>query len=211
MIYSEYTEGMTFSGDLESDVGHFLRHHKEHETYEHTACVVREAVRIAERFDADPTLAAQAALLHDISNVIPKSNMLSTAISSSIALLEEEYRYEHIVHQKLSKDMAHQIFGRRDQAVLSAIECHTTLKAGACLLDKVLFVADKISWDPPGEHPYQDHMRAELEMLDLNGAVLVYLNHVWSQRGKLKLVHPWLIAAREELLKEETGDADAAR
>jgi putative nucleotidyltransferase with HDIG domain len=36
------------------------------ETYEHTLTVVKEAVRIARLFDADQTLASQAALLHDV-------------------------------------------------------------------------------------------------------------------------------------------------
>jgi len=65
---------------------------------------------------------------------------------------------------------------------------------------KQLFVSDKISWDLPGDHPYQERMREKLDWLDLDGAVLVYLDHVWGQRDKLKLVHPWLIEAREQLL-----------
>ncbi|SFL55246.1 hypothetical protein SAMN03159341_107101 [Paenibacillus sp. 1_12] len=87
-----------------------------------------------------------------------------------------------------------------DTEVLNAIECHTTLKAGASKLDKILFVADKISWDLPGEHPYQEAMREKIVASDLDGAVLIYLNHVWGQRNQLRLVHPWLLEAREELM-----------
>jgi HD superfamily phosphohydrolase YqeK len=125
--------------------------------------------------------------------------MMSIAENQSIEIMEEELRFPRIIHQKLSKDMANKIFGCTDINVLNAIECHTTLKAGANLLDKVLFVADKISWELPGDHQYQNIMRRKLEFLDLNGAVMVYLNHVWEQRDKLKLVHPWLIEARAEL------------
>ncbi|WP_249861894.1 HD domain-containing protein [Paenibacillus konkukensis] len=158
--------------------------------------------RIATLFGLDPELAAQAAFLHDISNVIPESGMIRMAESSGIDILEEEYRYHRIIHQKLSRDMANKIFACTHVNVLSAIECHTTLKAGSSLLDKVLFVSDKISWELPGEQPFQEKMKEKIDCIDLNGAVLIYLNHVWEQRDKLKLVHPWLIEAREELLAQ---------
>lgn len=198
--YGQFIDGIVFTGELPKDIKRFLTYHHEHETYEHTVSVADEAVRIARLFDVDPELARTAALLHDVSNVIPKTMMTSTAENQSITIMEEEFRYPRILHQKLSKDMANKVFGCTNFAVLSAIECHTTLKAKASRLDKVLFAADKISWNLPGEHPFQEEMKARLKQLDLDGAVLVYLNHVWEQRDKLKLVHPWLIEARDELL-----------
>ncbi|GAE06921.1 hypothetical protein JCM10914_3114 [Paenibacillus sp. JCM 10914] len=61
------------------------------------------------------------------------------------------------------------------------------------------FVADKLSWESPVHDVFQVQMRARIHESDLNGAVLVYLDHVWEQRQQLKLVHPWLIEARAEL------------
>ncbi|MDR6551595.1 bis(5'-nucleosyl)-tetraphosphatase (symmetrical) YqeK [Paenibacillus qinlingensis] len=198
--YLKFIEKISFTGDLRKDIESFFTYHNESSTYQHTISVENEAVRIANLFGVNGEFASQAAYLHDISNVIPKSEMMGIAESSSMEILEDEYRYPRIIHQKLSRDMAANIFNCTNVAVLRAIECHTTLKAGASQLDKVLFVADKISWDLPGENAYQDEMRKQIALLDLNAAVLIYLNHVWEQRDKLKLVHPWLIAAREELL-----------
>ncbi|SDO33696.1 putative HD superfamily hydrolase of NAD metabolism [Paenibacillus sp. yr247] len=199
ILYERYTEGISFTGEIKKDIERFLVNLNEYDTYQHTISVADEAVRIANMFNLDNDLASQAAFLHDISNVIPKNSMMSIAESSGIDILEEEYSYHRIIHQKLSKDMAKKIFGCTNDIVLNAIECHTTLKARSSLLDKVLFVSDKISWNLPGDHPYQEKMREKIELLDLNGAVLIYLNHVWEQRDKLKLVHPWLIEAREEM------------
>lgn len=201
-IYKQYVDGIVFIQDLKKDIENFLKLHNENETLDHTIKVADEARKIALLFDADPELAEQSGLLHDISNVIPKAQMMSMAEQLFIEILEEERRYPRIVHQKLSKDMSKNIFGSTNSEVLNAIECHTTMKAGASKLDKILFVADKISWDLPGEHPYQDEVRDKLGALDLDGAVLVYLNYVWEQRHKLKLVHPWLIEAREELMRK---------
>jgi predicted HD superfamily hydrolase involved in NAD metabolism len=189
-----------FTQELRNDIESLFLKNKEQGTLEHTIIVASEARRIALLFDADPLLAEQAGLLHDISNVIPIADMMSIAEELCIEILDDERRYPRIVHQKLSKDMSREIFKMTNADVLDAIECHTTLKAGASKLTKILFVADKISWDLPGDHPYQGLMKEKLLLFDLDGAVLTYLNYVWGQRENLKLVHPWLIEAREELM-----------
>jgi len=140
-------------------------------------------------------------LLHDISNVIPIKNMLEVARALSIDILDDELKYDRILHQKLSKSIAHTLFKVTDEEVLSAIECHTTLKAKSSLLDKVLFISDKISWELPGEHPYLLEIRDRVYHQKLNEGVLLYLDSIWEQRSTLKLVHPWLIEAREEIMK----------
>lgn len=198
-MFSKLTYGIEFTYNLRDDVEAFLIKHGEQETFEHIMNVVQEALAIAPLFNVSPNAARQAALLHDISNAISVSEMKEAAEEWSLPIMEEEHRYIRIIHQKLSMEMAHRIFGCTSPDILNAIECHTTLKAGASQLDKVLFVADKISWQLEGDHAYQADMRNKLDDLDLDGAALVYLDHVWNQRDKMKLVHPWLIAARSEL------------
>ncbi|WP_179090705.1 MULTISPECIES: bis(5'-nucleosyl)-tetraphosphatase (symmetrical) YqeK [Paenibacillus] len=201
-MFSKLTHGIEFTYNLRDDVEAFLIKHGEQETFEHIMNVVREALAIAPLFDVNPDAARQAALLHDISNAISVSEMKEAAEEWSLPINEEEHLYIRIIHQKLSMEMAQRIFGCTSPDILNAIECHTTLKAGASQLDKVLFVADKISWELEGDHTFQADMRTKLDELDLDGAALVYLGHVWNQRDKMKLVHPWLIAARSELISQ---------
>ena len=59
-----------------------------------------------------------------------------------------------IIHQKLSKVIAKEIFKVDDEEILNAICCHTTLRKHATKMDLVLFVADKIEWDQNGAPPY---------------------------------------------------------
>ncbi|EJW16375.1 hydrolase (HAD superfamily) [Paenibacillus alvei DSM 29] len=68
-----------------------------------------------------------------------------------------------IIHQKLSKVMARDIFGITDNEVLDAVGCHTTLRANATQLDLVLFVADKIAWDQQGTPPYLKELHHNLK------------------------------------------------
>ncbi|MFC3801468.1 bis(5'-nucleosyl)-tetraphosphatase (symmetrical) YqeK [Cohnella sp. GCM10012308] len=188
------------SGDLMRDIEVFFKLNNDSETLQHTLKVAAEARNVAGLYDVDPVKAEQAGLLHDISNVIPVSNMLEAAKQLSIDILEEELKYERILHQKLSRAMAESIFNITDEDILSAIECHTTLKPDAALLDKVLFISDKISWELPGDHAYLLEIRDEVYNQKLDKGVLIYLDSIWEQRSKLKLVHSWLLLAREQLI-----------
>jgi predicted HD superfamily hydrolase involved in NAD metabolism len=200
-ILNKYAEGFKLSGDLNKDIHQFFTQNNDLRTLEHTLEVAVEAKRIAELFAIDPAKVIDAALLHDISNVIPISAMLNVAKELSIEILDEEHKYDRSVHQKLSKYMAQDIFGITDNEILNAIESHTTHKANSNMTDKILFVSDKISWKLPGEHTYLQEMRIKVNDLEIDKAILIYLNNIWDQRNKLKLVHPWLIKAREELME----------
>ncbi len=207
----KYAAGFETSGSLLQDVGTFFKLHQDNETWDHTLKVTSHAVRIARLYETDPQKAEQAALLHDISNVIPVRQMLETAKEIGIEVLDEEETYPRILHQKLSRAMAEQLFHIADEEILQAIECHTTLKPQATLFDKVVFIADKVSWDLPGEHSYLSEIRSLVDRRQLDQAVFTYLDHVWSQRDQMKLVHSWLIRAREEMLELTANEADPVK
>ncbi|MFC4777154.1 HD domain-containing protein [Paenibacillus sp. GCM10023252] len=204
-LFSRYTSSFVLTGDLSNDIDTFYKMNNDLRTLNHTLEVAEEAERIANLFEIDSFKVVRAALLHDISNVIPISTMLDVAKTLSIEVLEEELKYDRSVHQKLSKYMAQDIFSISDEETLNAIESHTTHKPKANMTDKILFVSDKISWKLPGEHPYLLEMREEVNKREIDKAILIYLNHIWDQRNILKLVHPWLIKAREEMLEVNSG------
>ena len=190
-------DGLTLSGDIRGDVTAFLTRHGCPQTAGHSARVAAAARRIAARFGVDATRAATAAWLHDVSAIFPAWERVEVARRLRVAVLPEEAAFPMIIHQKLSVVLAHELFGVTDEAVLSAIGCHTTLKARASRLDKVVFVADKIAWDQPGRPPYLDDLLVGLKK-SLDEGVWVYLCYLWAQRESLKVVHPWFRAAYEE-------------
>lgn len=198
-----YVQGFEATGNLRSDIKRFFEANNDRETLDHTYKVAGVALRVAERYEADSKKALAAALLHDISNVIPVSDMMETAEKLAIPIIDEERTYPRIVHQKLSKAMAAQLFHIDDEEILNAIECHTTLKAQSTLLDKVLFISDKMAWELPGEQPYLKDIKDKVNNDQLIEGILIYLDHLWDNRANMKLVHTWLIAAREELSNDE--------
>ncbi|MFD0681658.1 MULTISPECIES: bis(5'-nucleosyl)-tetraphosphatase (symmetrical) YqeK [unclassified Paenibacillus] len=198
-LLQQMKSSMTFSGDLEEDVSSFLRLHNHPHTAEHCLKVGYEAGRLAARFGCDADQARAAGFLHDISAIIPNNQRIDAAREWNLDILPEEERFPMIIHQKLSRVIAEQVFGIELTPVLEAIECHTTLKAPSTLLDKIVFIADKIEWDQSGQPPYLAELLSQLD-ISLEHGVYVYIEYLWSRREHLKVVHPWLIDAHTDLV-----------
>ncbi len=186
--------------DLGGAVTAFLLQHGCAHTAVHCEQVSAEAARLARRLglDAAEVLAVEmAGWLHDISAIIPVAQRVETARRWGIHVLLEEEAAPMILHQKLSAEVARQEFQIDDPDILDAIACHTTLKQGASMLDKVVFLADKLAWDQPGIPPYQAQAVAALDV-SLDQAVFCYLDYLWQQKERLAVIHPWFVGAYRE-------------
>ncbi|MBI4928006.1 MAG: bis(5'-nucleosyl)-tetraphosphatase (symmetrical) YqeK [Anaerolineae bacterium] len=193
-------QGVVFNGDVAADAAALLLRHGREHTLAHCARVAGEARRLAERWGVNAAAAETAGWLHDISAVVPPNQRLWAAEQAGLEVLPEERQVPAILHQKLSVVLAKTLFSVSDPAVLSAIGCHTTLKAGASAFDQVVFLSDKLVWDQSGDPPYQAALRAALEH-SLEAASLVFLNYLWSQRDQLPVLHPWTAAAYADLMQ----------
>ncbi|MEL6308296.1 MAG: HD domain-containing protein [Chloroflexota bacterium] len=188
----------SFSGVIAKDVPRFLAHHGYPKTAAHSKAVAMKARDIAQHFGANPQHAEIAGWLHDISAVFPAKERIIVANGLDVDVLAEEEKLPMIVHQKLSVVLARELFGITDEGILSAIGCHTTLKTDASLLDKVVFVADKIAWDQAGDPSYLGAIISALEK-SIDHAAFVYLDYLYQQRDKLVVWHPWSAEAHHAL------------
>ncbi|TLM99823.1 HD domain-containing protein [bacterium] len=201
-ILAALIQGLDLPGDPRLAVPIFLIHHGYAKTVDHCAAVAAECERLALRFGLDATAALAAGWLHDVSAVWPVSQRLKVASELGLPVLPAEHQHPMLLHQRLSAVLAEQLFGVSDPAVLAAIACHTTLRPAPTPLDVLLFCADKLCWDQPGQPPYLLEMRATLDD-SLQAAAAVYLRHLWRQRDTLPAVHPLLIEAWEYFEIEE--------
>ena len=196
-----YFGEISLSGELGRDVTAVLNHHQLPKVAAHVARVSQEAKRLAIQFDADSIGAETAGWLHDISAVIPNEVRIDLCHHFNIPVLPGEADFLMILHQTLSAVVAREVFGVTETAVLSAISCHTTLKAGATLLDKIVFVADKIKWDQAGNPPYLTEIETAVAH-SIDDGCRVYLSYLWQRRNSLRYTHPWFVAAYQELTQE---------
>lgn len=197
-IFNNLIDGFTFTSDLSKDSYGFLIKHNRYRIAEHSLRVAHKAKMVARKYGVDENLAATAGLLHDIGGVYSNDKRVEISKMLNINILSEEKELPLILHQKISVVMAQDIFNIKSPEILSAIECHTTLKADATALDKILFVADKIEWDQEGVPPYIEDIEKALN-ISLELAAYTYIKYLFNEKSKLKVVHPWLIEAFNEL------------
>ena len=194
-----YVGSVNITGNIAVDVPRFLVEHGCPGTAEHCRFVAAQARQLAQHWASDIERAETAGWLHDISAVVPGSQRIALAEALGLEILPEERLAPVLIHQKLSVVIAGEVFKVIDPQILSAIGCHTTLKENSSTLDKIVFVADKLAWDQAGEPPYYAGMLQALEH-SLDQAVLVYLEYLWQKRHRLPALHPWELAAYQQLL-----------
>lgn len=178
--------------------------------YEHTLNVKKMAVRLAKRYGVDEDKAALAALLHDSAKEISKDEMRELMRQYPQYAEGGEERPIPVWHGICAAILARTRWGVEDEAILSAIACHTAGKPGMTLLDKILYLADMTSaerdWDGV------EKLR-RLELKDLDAAMLAALkqtNDFVLSQGKP--LDPMSKAAYEDILahcgkKEMDGGA----
>ena len=203
-LFARLKKGISLQQNLARDVPAFLNQHGFPHTAAHAHQVALKARWLAGIYGVDQRAAETAGWLHDISAVIPNEQRLPVSQQLGLEILAEEARFPMLLHQKISARMAEEIFGVHQPEVLQAIECHTTLRANPGPLDLVLFVADKIAWDQPGEPPYLEAVLRALPT-SLQSAALVYIDFLWERKDQLAgPLHPWFLAARRQLHSGET-------
>lgn len=111
----------------------------------HSMNVADCARQIALKYGADPDKAYLGGLLHDICKNDSEENMLQ--IFEEFGIILDDI-------QKLSNKLWHSIAGAvyiehklgiKDKELLDAVRYHTTARADATLMDKILYIADYVS------------------------------------------------------------------
>ena len=123
--------------------------------------------------------------------------MLEIANEYGLLLDPAEKKYPFLLHQRISVIFAKEFFNIDDEDVLSAIGCHTTLKAHPSVYDMIVFLADKIAWDQQGEPPYLAMLEKDLE-ISLQKACFDFIEMQWKE-GRLLYPHQWIKEAYADL------------
>lgn len=194
------TDYMTIqlSDNLAKDVMNLLETHGYEGVGRHSRRVAEEAKRLCQRFGESPEFGEVAGWLHDISVIIPNGERIELCQKLGLSVYQEERELPMILHQRLSKEMARDLFEIKEHEILKAIECHTTLRQAPSKLDLIVFIADKIQWDQEGQPPYLNGLLASLEH-SLEEAALFYIE--WLLASGILVEHPWLMAAHSWLIK----------
>ena len=128
-----------------------------------------EAVRLAERWGADPEYARRAGILHDCTKYLGQEEQLALCKTYGVELDELEQSAIKLLHSKTGACIARHVFGEPDE-VFHAIYWHTTAKADMTTLEKILYVADYM--EPNRSFDGVERLR-ELAYQNLDSALLL--------------------------------------
>ena len=125
------------------------------------------AVALARHYGVNETDAARSALLHDITKALDGPLQLTLCRSYGTMLDDFSQKNPKTLHALTGSLVAERIFGE-NEAVVSAIRCHTTGKADMNTLEKILYVADYM--EPNRDFPGVERLR-ELAWTDITQAL----------------------------------------
>ena len=168
---------------------------------EHVERVAAEADRLAAGFkELDRAQVVLAAWGHDIARALSPQELLARARGFGLEVNPVEEEAPILLHGPVGAEILRQEHGIDDRQVLAAARFHSTGRAGMSLLEKVIFVADKIEPGKVRAKPALARVR-ELAGRDLDAAILEYLDQMLVvAREEGWPLHPQAVAARNELL-----------
>ena len=153
-----------------SEIKQYIEHNFSETRKTHTEGVRKTAIKLAEKYGADPKKAETAALFHDMYRGVPVNTL-----NYYIKHLELDSRYidnANLAHGKIAAMVMERDFDIKDQDIINAVAYHTTGRAGMSTLEKVVYLADAI--EPSRNYPGVDDLRKEAEK-DLDKACLMSL------------------------------------
>ncbi len=176
--------------DLESNLKAFFTKHNKADVFEHTLDVV-DVLRSLQQYHVfDFEKVKVGALCHDIGRVVDKNEILDLCLDFDHTLNPGEVEVPSLLHQIASRILSEHVFGITDNEIFNAIECHTTLKPQASMIDKLIFVSDKLSWKSP-EHSELVNTMQRLSTRSLDETVYHYLKNLYENRHRVAYYHKW--------------------
>lgn len=134
----------------------------------HTLGVARVAAALAAAHGGDAQRARIAGLFHDLARLYSAERLLAESCAHGIAISDFDRANPIVLHARLGAELAREMFGVTDDAVLSAIRKHTLGDGEMSPLDVVVYLADAL--EPGRDYPERAGLLA-LAFRDLDAAM----------------------------------------
>ncbi len=201
----DYFEELCPSGDPAADLERFYRAVDRPDTLAHVTRVAAEARVLAAQHGADRQTANLAALAHDLAAVVPATEMIAVAEDMGLHVGGADRVIPLLLHGPIAAAALVDKLDVRDQDLLNAVRYHSTLRTGASTLEKIVFLADKIAYDPTSPHG-GEYLPALRAAPSLDDAALVYLDFTLDNAWRYGwLLHPNAVAAYRDLTGRATS------
>ena len=177
------------------------------ERYEHSVGAQLKATELAQHFalsEEDQHKTAIAGLLHDAAKQVGSLELFDACKKMNLMLNDADMRSPQTIHPFVSAEMVKRELGITDPDILNAIRYHTTGRARMSMIEKLVFVADKIE-DNTRNPLYCQKINQLIQTNTLESLDVATLYILDSTIGFLiekgLVVHPRTLEARNDLLE----------
>lgn len=153
--------------------------------YIHTLNVEKLGVELAKNYGVDETKVAIACLLHDITKHDDLDEQLQIIKKSDIIVDEVTLKSTNLYHAVTGAIYARDVIGIDDEEIINAILYHTSGSADMGMIEKIVYVADTISY----ERTYDgvEQLR-ELAFKDLDETMLEIMDATFKKLIRKRLL-----------------------
>lgn len=176
------------TGDFKKDIESYFLIHGRLDTYEHTIDVVQELHDMEKYFGYLEQGSEVACYCHDLGRVVKNDEIIQFCEENNIEITDEEKQMPSILHQKISKFIAENVFNIKDDDILNAIRYHTTSRKEPSKIEIEVFLSDKLSWKEAGYEEIVNGIRQAIKY-PKEKAMLYYLSDLELNKENLKLYH----------------------
>lgn len=163
-----YGHEQKVSIDLD-EVTQKLRNTLSKKRFIHSVNVANEAIRLADKFEADKGLCYIAGLLHDICKEMDKELLLKMVKRSGIIVDDIFLRAEQIWHGHAGAVYIWEELNIYNTEIIDAIRFHSSANSNLSIIGKIIYMADLIS----SERNYEGVEELRIKAYqDLDGAML---------------------------------------
>lgn len=170
------------------EIKDWLRENLTAEKYVHSLGTADAAREIAKICGYDEERAYFTGLIHDCAKNLPFSEMLELCNSPLVHLECGEEDNVKILHAPAGAVLANKIFGVEDNEILSAVRWHTLGQVKMSLLEKIIFLADKIEPETRGRECYLKRLETIKEPYGLEKNILDCYSYTIKSLVDRKLV-----------------------
>jgi len=170
------------------------------ERLEHSINVSKMACRLALNFGCNVTKAEIAGLLHDCAKDLDYKILKAMIKEYNIKIDKLIYKIPKLLHPLVGAAIAEKEFNIQDSTILKAIRIHSTGAVNMSILDKVIYLSDKI--EPSRNMEGVEEVR-KMVWEDLDRAMLMVLDkELLYLISEGLLIHPVSIKARNNILNK---------
>lgn len=118
----------------------------EEELYDHMEHVAELAVLFSKHYNLDQDAAYLTGFLHDVGRLIDSDEYLEILEKYNVSVTEYEKKVLDVLHGKVATIISKEIFKINSEDIINGILYHTTLREKPSDFEKIIFLADKMTW-----------------------------------------------------------------